>query len=59
MYMKAPKQKNAKHAKIEIKKIESQKKINHAMQQWKRKQKQQEMIIILYTAYMEQQTTEV
>ena len=26
MYMKAPKQKNAKHAKIEIKKIESQKK---------------------------------
>ena len=60
MYMKAPKQKNAKHAKIEIKKIESQKKIiNQAMQQWKRKQKQQEMIIILYTAYMEQQTTEV
>ena len=33
MYMKAPKQKNAKHAKIEIKKIESQKKINQAMQQ--------------------------
>ena len=59
MYMKAPKQKNAKHAKIEIKKIESQKKINQAMQQWKRKQKQQEMIIILYTAYMEQQTIEV
>ena len=26
MYMKAPKQKNAKHVKIEIKKIESQKK---------------------------------
>ena len=33
MYMKAPKQKNSKHAKIEMKKIESQKIINQAMQQ--------------------------
>ncbi len=40
MYMKAPKQKNSKHAKIEMKKIESQKIINQAMQQWKWKQKQ-------------------
>ena len=40
MYMKAPKQKNSTHAKIETKKIESQKIINQAMQQWKWKQKQ-------------------
>ena len=40
MYMKGPKQKNSKHAKIEMKKIESQKMINQAMQQWKWKQKQ-------------------
>ena len=40
MYMKAPKQKNSKHAKIEMKKIESQKIINQAVQQWKWKQKQ-------------------
>ena len=40
MYMKAPKQKNSTHAKIEMKKIESQKIINQAMQQWKWKQKQ-------------------
>ena len=66
MYMKAPKQKNSTHAKIEMKKIESQKIINQAMQQWKWKQKQlkskwkekkqYEINIILYTAYMEQQT---
>ena len=33
MYMKAPKQKNSKHAKIEMKKTESQKIINQAVHQ--------------------------
>ena len=40
MYMKVPKQKHSKHAKIEMKKIKSQEIINHAVQQWKWKQKQ-------------------